>query len=184
MAGATPAPIDAPRRLVITGPYRRVRNPMYWGVLLVLLGETIFFESVPLLRYTAFFFLVFHGFVVLVEEPGYREIVGEVALGVVGERVGGRVADAVDARTDLGEAAHVLAHLGGIVRREEENFDGVRILVLGEVVMPFLPRAERYSCPADGDRARIVTRDVTRGSHQTGCTASQVGQTPARARRP
>lgn len=73
----TPAPIDAPRHLVIGGPYRRVRNPMYWGVLLVLLGEAVFFESVPLLRYAAFFFLLFHGFVVFIEEPSLRRQFGE-----------------------------------------------------------------------------------------------------------
>lgn len=76
VGGGTPAPIDAPRRLVITGPYRRVRNPMYWGVLLILLGEAVFFESVPLLRYAAFFFLLFHGFVILVEEPSLRRRFG------------------------------------------------------------------------------------------------------------
>ena len=35
----TPAPWDPPRKLVIIGPYRYVRNPMITGVLLVLLAE-------------------------------------------------------------------------------------------------------------------------------------------------
>src|SRR3989449_4919136 len=34
----TPAPFDPPRKLVIAGPYRWVRNPMYIGAGLVLLG--------------------------------------------------------------------------------------------------------------------------------------------------
>src|SRR6516164_5955262 len=42
----TPAPVDPPRRLVIRGPYRFVRNPMYIGAGLVLVGLAIFYESI------------------------------------------------------------------------------------------------------------------------------------------
>ena len=34
----TPAPIDPPKELVISGLYKYVRNPMYVGVLLVIIG--------------------------------------------------------------------------------------------------------------------------------------------------
>ena len=44
----TPAPIDPPKRLVVEGPYRIVRNPMYWSVLFVMLGEALVFRSVAL----------------------------------------------------------------------------------------------------------------------------------------
>jgi protein-S-isoprenylcysteine O-methyltransferase Ste14 len=37
----TPAPFDPPRRLVIRGPYRYVRNPMYIGAALALLGPAL-----------------------------------------------------------------------------------------------------------------------------------------------
>src|SRR4029434_8945949 len=46
-----PAPIDHPKQLVVTGLYRYVRNPMYVGVLLVLLGEALFFRSRDFLVY-------------------------------------------------------------------------------------------------------------------------------------
>ncbi len=41
----TPAPFDPPRRLVIRGPYRFVRNPMYIGAGLALAGAALFDES-------------------------------------------------------------------------------------------------------------------------------------------
>src|SRR5438132_14312500 len=37
----TPAPFDPPRKLVVAGPYRWVRNPMYIGAGLVLLGAAM-----------------------------------------------------------------------------------------------------------------------------------------------
>jgi len=43
----TPAPFDPPRRLVIRGLYRFVRNPMYIGAGLALAGAALFYESLP-----------------------------------------------------------------------------------------------------------------------------------------
>jgi protein-S-isoprenylcysteine O-methyltransferase Ste14 len=65
----TPAPIDPPKKLVVRGLYRLVRNPMYVGVLAVLLGESLLFRSVCLPVLAAGFWLIFHLFVVLYEEP-------------------------------------------------------------------------------------------------------------------
>lgn len=64
-----PAPVDHPRRLVVTGLYRYVRNPMYVGVLLVLLAEALFFRSAWFLIYAMAWLLLVHLFVVLHEEP-------------------------------------------------------------------------------------------------------------------
>jgi protein-S-isoprenylcysteine O-methyltransferase Ste14 len=69
----TPAPFGPPRRLVIQGPYRFVRNPMYIGAGLALAGAAIFYESSPLLGYTGLFFLATHVFVVSYEEPALRQ---------------------------------------------------------------------------------------------------------------
>jgi len=72
----TPAPFDPPRRLVVVGPYRLVRNPMYIGAGLALAGAAMFYESWALLGYCAAFALVTHLFVVLYEEPTLRAAFG------------------------------------------------------------------------------------------------------------
>jgi protein-S-isoprenylcysteine O-methyltransferase Ste14 len=65
----TPAPFDPPRQLVVRGPYRFVRNPMYIGAALALAGAVFFYRSLPLLVYTVLFVLITHLFVVVYEEP-------------------------------------------------------------------------------------------------------------------
>jgi protein-S-isoprenylcysteine O-methyltransferase Ste14 len=77
----TPGPWDAPRRVVATGPYRWVRNPIYTGALLVVLGEAWLFRSLPLLAYAGVMAVVFHLFITGYEErvlsrrfgPAYQE---------------------------------------------------------------------------------------------------------------
>jgi protein-S-isoprenylcysteine O-methyltransferase Ste14 len=72
----TPAPFDPPRLLVIRGPYRFVRNPMYIGAGLTLAGAALFYESVSLLIYGVIFLLAAHLFVLSYEEPTLRRIFG------------------------------------------------------------------------------------------------------------
>jgi protein-S-isoprenylcysteine O-methyltransferase Ste14 len=73
----TPAPWDAPRRLVVEGLYRHVRNPMYVGILSILAGEAVFFGSAPLLGYGALVFLAFRQRVVSFEGPALRRAFGD-----------------------------------------------------------------------------------------------------------
>ncbi len=72
----TPAPIDAPKQLVVHGLYRFVRNPMYVGILTILLGEAWLFATTTLLVYSAIVFLGFHLFVRLYEEPTLQRLFG------------------------------------------------------------------------------------------------------------
>lgn len=72
----TPAPFDPPRRLVVRGPYRFVRNPMYIGASLALGGAALFYQSIALLAYTIGFLLVAHLFVRFYEEPRLRRDFG------------------------------------------------------------------------------------------------------------
>ena len=68
----TLAPFDETRKLVIAGLYKYVRNPMYIGVLLILLGETIVFGSKTLLVYSAIVFGFFNIFIIGYEENRLR----------------------------------------------------------------------------------------------------------------
>jgi len=72
----TPAPIDAPTRLVVRGLYRYVRNPMYVGVLTAIAGWALYFASAKLCLYAATVWTAFHLFVVLYEEPNLHERFG------------------------------------------------------------------------------------------------------------
>ena len=65
----TLAPWDPPRRLVVRGPYRYVRNPMISGVLLVLLGEALVLRSEPHLLWAITFLVINAIYIPLLEEP-------------------------------------------------------------------------------------------------------------------
>ena len=73
----TPAPFDPPRKLVIRGPYRFVRNPMYIGAGMTLAGAALYYESLSVFIYTGVFFFITHLFVVLYEEPTLRRTFGD-----------------------------------------------------------------------------------------------------------
>ncbi len=76
----TPAPFDPPRELVPVGPYRFVRNPMYVGALIVLLGFAFYERSVSALAFVLFAWLAAHLLVVLSEEPVLERRFGESYL--------------------------------------------------------------------------------------------------------
>lgn len=65
----TPAPVFPTCRLVVTGLYRYVRNPMYVAVVSTILGQGLIFGNVTLLEYGGLVWLVFHLFVLVYEEP-------------------------------------------------------------------------------------------------------------------
>jgi len=73
----TPAPIAPPQRLVVTGLYRWVRNPMYVSVLLLVIGQGLLFGSVRLLEYGIIVWLGFFAFVLLYEEPQLHRKFGQ-----------------------------------------------------------------------------------------------------------
>lgn len=73
----TPAPFDPPRRLVTGAFYARVRNPIYLGATLVLVGEAPVAQSPVLLVYAGVMWVSWHLFVVAYEEPALRRRFGD-----------------------------------------------------------------------------------------------------------
>jgi protein-S-isoprenylcysteine O-methyltransferase Ste14 len=72
----TPAPLDPPKELVAVGFYRYVRNPMYVGIFLILLGHFLWFKFIWLIIYLVLAFLIVHLFVTLYEEPTLKKKFG------------------------------------------------------------------------------------------------------------
>jgi protein-S-isoprenylcysteine O-methyltransferase Ste14 len=72
----TPALFDAPRKLVARGPYRYVRNPMYIGAALLLLGFGLYQRSPSIVLFVPAWWLLFHALVVFYEEVTLREKFG------------------------------------------------------------------------------------------------------------
>ena len=72
----TLSPLDPTQELVVSGPYRYSRNPMYVGVMAMLIAEAIYFREQVLWWYAAGFFIAFNLFIVLHEEPRLRKAFG------------------------------------------------------------------------------------------------------------
>ena len=73
----TPAPVMPPERLVVTGFYRYVRNPMYVAVTALIAGQGLLFGSITVLKYGAILWAGFFLFVVAYEEPVLGEQFGD-----------------------------------------------------------------------------------------------------------
>lgn len=72
----TPAHLDPPKSLIVNGLYRYIRNPIYLGALLVVLGYLLWFGSRLLIIYFLFAAFVFYILVVMIEEPVLRNMFG------------------------------------------------------------------------------------------------------------
>ena len=72
----TPLPLDPPKELVVTGPYRYVRNPIYVGVLVIVMGYFLWFKSIWMIVYAVVAFLGVHLFVTFYEERTLKKKFG------------------------------------------------------------------------------------------------------------
>jgi len=61
---------------VVTGFYRYVRNPMYVGVLVIILGNALILGNAAIFAYAALIALGFAAFVMGYEEPTLRRLFG------------------------------------------------------------------------------------------------------------
>ncbi|HEY7470712.1 MAG TPA: methyltransferase [Gemmatimonadota bacterium] len=73
----TPAPFDPPREFVGSGPYRWVRNPMYLGFFVFLVGYALCAVSFGALLVAFGMLAAAHLFTVLYEEPALERRFGE-----------------------------------------------------------------------------------------------------------
>jgi protein-S-isoprenylcysteine O-methyltransferase Ste14 len=73
----TPAHVDPPKKLIITGLYRYTRNPIYLGALFILLGYIFGFGSGIMILYFLLFVLAYQILITLIEEPILRNTFGK-----------------------------------------------------------------------------------------------------------
>lgn len=76
----TPAVFDPPKEFVALGPYKWVRNPMYIGGFVLIVGFGLYQRSVSILLLSLLLALLFHLFVLAVEEHGLEKRFGHSYL--------------------------------------------------------------------------------------------------------
>lgn len=65
----TLSPLDPTKRLVVRGFYQYSRNPMYIGMMLIIIDEVMYWRSWPVGIYAVVLFIGFNLFIILHEEP-------------------------------------------------------------------------------------------------------------------
>ena len=76
----TPAVFDPPGEFVAAGPYAFVRNPMYIGGFILLIGFGLYHASLSILILAFILIVAFHFFVLIVEEPNLERLFGKSYL--------------------------------------------------------------------------------------------------------
>ncbi|MBI3796920.1 MAG: isoprenylcysteine carboxylmethyltransferase family protein [Deltaproteobacteria bacterium] len=73
----TPLPFDAPKRLVVAGPYARIQHPMALGLFSMAFAEALWFQSPSLGIYAVLLTILGHFYLIYIEEPGLERRFGE-----------------------------------------------------------------------------------------------------------
>ena len=77
LGNGTLAPWDPTSKMIITGPYAYVRNPMITGIVLILIGEALMLVSWVIGIWTVVFLIINMFYFALSEEPGLRKRFGQ-----------------------------------------------------------------------------------------------------------
>ena len=72
----TPLPIDAPKKLVVQGPFRYTRNPMYLALFTALLAWALLYQTIDVLLYSLVVVGAVNLFVIGYEEPYLQRAFG------------------------------------------------------------------------------------------------------------
>lgn len=70
-------PMQKPERLVISGPFRFSRNPLYLGALLAMIGLSIMWSSIVTAFFTILVYIIFRNFFIKKEEIILEEEFGD-----------------------------------------------------------------------------------------------------------
>ena len=73
----TPLPLDPPKRMVVAGPYAYIQHPMSLGLVMMVLGEALWFSSPSLGAYAFCLIVLLNLFVIYIEEPSLEKRFGE-----------------------------------------------------------------------------------------------------------
>ena len=73
----TPAVFDPPTKFIAVGPYKYTRNPMYLGGFILLIGFGFYHYSISILVLSLILFILFHSFVVFIEEKELAQRFGK-----------------------------------------------------------------------------------------------------------
>ena len=77
LGNGTPAPWDPTTKMIVTGPYAYVRNPMITGVILILISEALMLGSVAIGIWAALFLIINMFYFPFSEEPALRKRFGK-----------------------------------------------------------------------------------------------------------
>lgn len=78
--GGSPLPFDPPKKLITSGAFKYIRNPMFTGSALVWFGELFFLGSILLLPYAIVWVLFNHIHLILQDEKWLKKRFGKEYL--------------------------------------------------------------------------------------------------------
>jgi protein-S-isoprenylcysteine O-methyltransferase Ste14 len=81
----TAAPYDPPQALVVRGPYRFIRNPMYLSAILIVVGLALWLGALSVLLYALALAGAYQLFVCYYEEPRLKSLFGPAYEGYVAQ---------------------------------------------------------------------------------------------------